>query len=95
MQAVDPLHDPLRPLNARLNDPVGNRRTVRHSEKVICSLHVQPVVRNRNNALAMERIVLRARFFASECESKLTDGHLWRLIFLRKFERRFEDSWLP
>ena len=40
MQAINPLHDPLGPLNARFNDAVGDRRAVRHSEKIICSLHV-------------------------------------------------------
>ena len=40
MQTINPLHDPLCPLNTGLNDAVGDRRSVRHSEKIICSLHV-------------------------------------------------------
>ncbi len=40
MQVVNPLHDPLCPLNTRLNDAVGDWGAVRHSEKVIRSLHV-------------------------------------------------------
>ena len=40
MQAINPLHDPFGPLNTGLDDAVGDRRAVRHSEKVIRSLHV-------------------------------------------------------
>jgi len=41
MQAINFLHDPLCPLNARLDDAVSYGRAVRHSEQVICSLHVR------------------------------------------------------
>jgi len=35
MYAINPLHDPLCPLNAGFNDSVGNRRAVGHPEEVI------------------------------------------------------------
>ena len=40
MYAINPLHDPLCPLNTCLDDAVGDRRAVGHSEKIIRSLHV-------------------------------------------------------
>ena len=40
MQTINPIHDPLSPLNTRLDQLVRDRRAVRHPEKVIGSLHV-------------------------------------------------------
>ena len=63
MQAVNPLHDPLCPLNTCLNDPVGDGAAVWHSEQIICSLHVHGAQDRRHNpdrALEVE-VVFRLR----------------------------------
>ena len=40
MQTINPIHDPLSPLNTCLDHAVGNWRPIRHSEQVIRPLHV-------------------------------------------------------
>ena len=50
MQAVDPLHDSLRPLNARFDNSVCDGRAVRHAEKVIRPLHVHGAQDRRHHS---------------------------------------------